>query len=214
MESKLHTMPERHFPLLHGGPKRLTLSWKKNFQEIQILLDGISIGEFPNKTAFPKPFRCTTKEGDEIRIELKQNWELFLNDHPLPGAPNDPIHRVRTSYLVLYGYGILHLFTGSIIYGLARLEDVQLLSNLSILTGLIFLLLGILLQRGNKLGLLIGLAAISLHFAFLVLPWNKPEVFIGGKGLAVALLDALMIFLLIRAYPHLKNYLLWKVNKH
>jgi hypothetical protein len=210
LESNLHKMPELNYPFLHGGPKRLSLSWKKNYKDILIILDENIIGDFQDKASFPKPFLFVSPDGNEIRIELKQNWELFLNNKPLPYSPNDPIHRVRTAYLILYGYGILHLFSGSIIYGLARIESIKLLSNLSILSGLIFLILGILLQRGNKYGLLVGLIIIFLHFAFVILPWEKPDIIIGGKGLVVAVLDAVLIFLLIRAYPHLKNYTSWK----
>lgn len=213
MESKFQLMPQRHYPFEYGGPKRLSILWERNFQDIKILLDKKEIGAYPTKASFPTPFRYKSDLDNEITIYLASNWKLFLNNKPLPGAPNDPIHRVRHGYLSLYGYGLLHIFVGSIIYGLTRIEEIAVLSNLSILAGITFLVLGVLLQRGNRWGLLIGVLAIALHFLFLLTPWNKPEVLVGGKGFAAAFLDVFLIVMLLRAYPHLKKYNLLKSNK-
>jgi hypothetical protein len=199
-------MPTRHYPFQYGENKRLTISWKFNFKEIKIELDGEIIGSFSSKKSFPETFEYTTKTGEQLQILLRQNWILLINNEPIPGAPNDPAYRVRHAFLSLYSYGLLHMFVGSIIYGLARLEEIALLGNLSILIGIAFLLLGILVQRGNVMGILIASVALLSHFLFLVLPWEKPEVLVGGKGLAAALLDVALITVLVRAYPHLKNY--------
>jgi hypothetical protein len=199
-------MPTRHYPFQYGENKRLTISWKFNFKEIKIELDGEIIGSFSSKKSFPVTFEYTTKTGEKLQILLRQNWILLINNEPIPGVPNDPVYRVRHAFLSLYSYGLLHMFVGSIIYGLARLEEIALLGNLSILIGIAFLLLGILVQRGNVMGMLIASIALLSHFLFLVFPWEKPEVLVGGKGLAAALLDVALITVLVRAYPHLKNY--------
>jgi len=206
-------MPTHKYPLNFGSPEKITISWKGYYKDIVISFNGKIIAEFGSKSELIDFVTIPISDNQEIKVRIKKNPEILLDGNHLPGSSGDSIFRVRNAYLALYIYGIINLFTGSILIGIARLDHVLLLGNISIILGFIFIILGILAQRANKIGIIIAIFLLLGHIISLIIIPTDGEVRIGGGGYGGIVLSSIILFFQLMALPNLKRYRYLKYGK-
>ena len=65
-------MPKQTFALERGGPKRLEISWKAFWRDIQITLDGKALGGFESKKQLDAGGRFPLPDGTELHVQFKR----------------------------------------------------------------------------------------------------------------------------------------------
>ena len=162
-------MPKKTYPLIQGGEKRLTISWKSFWKDFTIELDGSKIGTIPGQKELFQGKTFNLPDGSILEIKLVRTWssttlQILRNGEPLPGSGSDPGTKLKQSYGLLYFIGGFNLVLGII----AVLFQIEFLINLgmgiySVVVGSIYLLLAYLVQRKSKiaLGIAIGLYGLE-----------------------------------------------------
>jgi hypothetical protein len=165
-------MAKYQYALEKGQPKRLEIVTRFNFTGATIKLDGNEILEIPNGEAFRQGVVVSLPDGSQVNVMLKTSFMgtsllVSRNGQPLPGSGADPMTKLKAAY------GIIYLLAGANLLGgiLAVLMENSFLSDLglgwtTIITGLIYLVLGFFTQRKSKAALII---AISLYILDAVL---------------------------------------------
>lgn len=176
-------MRSRRFALEEGGPKRLTISWKGNWNNFSVQLDG--------KSVLTVPTWKELKEGREVQVEpgtlavrLKRAYFapellLSLNGRSLPQSGGDPRRRLAIAYHTIY-------FVGGLSIGVGLLTEyfaVEVLSEIgfgwsTVVEGLVFAGLALWVQKRQSLvalALAVGLFGVD---AVLSLIWivSRPSV--------------------------------------
>jgi hypothetical protein len=146
-------MPKQSYSLVAGGPKRLELSWQGLWRHLTVILDGRVIGTFPDQKALSAGQVFKLPDGSPLKIQLVRKYgstelQVQRNDLPLPGSSSDPQVRLKTAYWMIFFIAGLNLVLGV----LAWFFNIQALLQIgfgfgSVLFGLVFLLLGFLVQR-------------------------------------------------------------------
>lgn len=163
-------MSKQTFALEHGGPKRLMVSWKRGWKNLEAELDGRPLITIPTSEEL--------KEGREIRLDAERVLRVQLNStffggtklllsvngRPLPGSARDPQARLDGAVGIIYFVGALGLAIGVIV----EVFSVQFFKAIgfgwgSAVEGLIFLALGRWVQKRHSLvGLAIAVGLYSL----------------------------------------------------
>jgi len=161
-------MPKQSYALEPNGPKRLEISWKWMWKNIEVALDGQLLGTIPDRKALRQGQTFQLPDGSPLHVQFVQGLatsglNVTRNGRPLPGAVGDPGQRLKLAYGVLFFIGGLNLLLGL----LAILLESDFLRELglgwfSIGFGLAFLVLGYLALRGSAAALIVGVVLLSL----------------------------------------------------
>lgn len=176
-------MPSRRFALEEGGPKRLTVSWKGNWNSFAVQLDGTSVLTVPSWREL--------KRGQEVHLEpgilavrLKRAYFapellLSLNGRALPQSGGDPRRRLAIAYHTIYFVGGLSIVVGLLTEWFA----VEVLTEIgfgwsTVVEGLVLVGLALWVQKRQSfvgLALAVGLFGVD---AVLSLIWivTRPSV--------------------------------------
>lgn len=155
---------EKHFAIEKGGQKRLTLKWSGIWKNVEVTLDGASLGD-------PIPDFKSLKVGRDFRLPDGRNLfvqfenkvgggglALSIDGRPLPGAGNDPREAIRNAAIILWVVAGLNLVLGFGLMGIAggRFEGADL--ALILAEPIVFALLGWLVwKHKSRVALLIGI---------------------------------------------------------
>jgi hypothetical protein len=110
-------MPTKKFALEDEGPKRLELSWTGMFKNVDVRLDGASIGVVPDRAAMKEGRVFTLPDGSSLSLKLQQSaynpgLEVLRNGLPLPGSDADPRTQVKVSAQLIYFIAALNALLG------------------------------------------------------------------------------------------------------
>ncbi len=161
-------MAVQTFALEKGGPRRLLLSWKISWRDMQIRLDGSLIGEIATQQELRQGHEFTLPDGSTLSVKLvnRMLWselQVLRDGVPLPASQTDPETRLRASYGVLYFIAAINIVVGLV----AEIFQVELLQSmglgfLSAGIGAIYLVLGYFVMRRSMAALLIALVLFTL----------------------------------------------------
>lgn len=161
-------MPKQSYALEPNGPKRLEISWKWMWKNIEVALDGQLLGTIPDRKALRQGQTFQLPDGSPLHVQFVQGLatsglNVTHNGRPLPGAMGDPGQRLKLAYGVLFFIGGLNLLLGL----LAILLESDFLRGLgmgwfSVGFGLAFLVLGYLALRGSAAALIVAVVLLSL----------------------------------------------------
>ena len=102
-------MPSRQFPLEPNGPNRLKITWQGTFfyveKNIQVVLDGKVIGEFPTRIEFVV--------GKEFQVDRNSTLFVWLENHKIKALYNDLELDKLNSRPMLWQASFLFLFWGA-----------------------------------------------------------------------------------------------------
>src|SRR6266513_17679 len=163
-------MPSQTFALEHGGPKRLKISWKQGWKNLEVQLDGRSLLIVPTSKELKDGRQVQLDVGKVLRVQLNSTFVggskllLSLNDRPLPGSAQDPHARLKSAVGIIYFVGALSIAIGTI----AQLFSVESFQGAgfgwgTVVEGLIFLGLGLWVHKRHSLvGLALAVGLFSL----------------------------------------------------
>jgi len=161
-------MPKQSFAFEAGGEKRLEVSWKGLFKDVNVSLDSQSIGVIPNQKALSAGQEFRLVDGSTIKIQLVSKlWgnelHVLRNGQPLPGSSADPHTRWKNAYWMVYFVAGLNLVLGlvSFLFSVEFLQQIGIGFG-SIIFGLVFLVLAFFVQRKSTVALILAIIIFAL----------------------------------------------------
>ncbi len=191
-------MPKIKYTIEKSGPKRLEISWKGNWQEFTIRLDGSIIGSIADHEQLKEGQEFLLEDGSCLKIQL-QNRSIFSypqiskDGQLLHPSGLDPAKRLGNAYKLIFVIGGLNLAIGIILLFRIGLINSSAVSLRSIVAGVVFLLLGFFVMRKSTIALTIAVVilAINVILAFIFPPDLTKFIFI------VAVIFRILILLAI-----------------
>lgn len=204
-------MPKQSYALEPGGKNRVDISWKGGFNNVDVVLDGQSIGVIPNQKTLLQGQEFLLEDGSTLKVQLNRSLmstelQVTRDGQPLPGSASDPHTRHKNAYLIVYFIAGLNLLLGLLasVFNVALLQDLGIGFG-SIILGLIYLVLGFFVQRQSSLALIMAIVLFitdSLYGVVLsVLQGGSP----GIAGLVVRILILVPLFQGVPAIKALKS---------
>ena len=123
-------MPTKKFALEDEGPKRLELSWTGMFKNVDVRVDGASVGVVPDRAAMKEGRLFSLPDGSKLSVKLQQgafnaSLELLRNGLPVPGSDADPRTQVKVSGQLIYFIAALNALLGMavLVFDVAALRE-------------------------------------------------------------------------------------------
>jgi hypothetical protein len=159
-------MPRVTYPLEPGGAERLQISWEGSFRDGAVILDGELLGGFAGAKELKSGKSFTLKDGSRLSVKLGKN---FIGLPELQPALNgerirtDARKRLGAAWGVIAFVGALNVLVGMV----GEAFSVGFLAQMgvgwaSILSGLVYLGLGILVMRRSRAALVGAIALFAL----------------------------------------------------
>lgn len=160
-------MPTRTFRLEEGGPKRLELSWRGNFEHFQVRVDGGLLGE-SERQALSRGESWRLPDGSQLGVKLHhEGFRLLLVERegrPVPGSEGHPTAAARSAawWLLFLCFGFL-LWDYFVLRTRTELTGVTGLQVLSLAASGAIGLSGLVALRRPGVGLLAGILFAALR---------------------------------------------------
>lgn len=200
-------MPKQSYAFETGGEKRLDISWKGMFNNVDVVMDGQSIGVIPNQKTLRQGQEFTLEDGSILKLQLNRSLmstelQVTRDGQPLPGSASDPQTRYKNAYLLVYFIAGLNLLLGILasLFNIAILQDLGIGFG-SIVLGLIYLILGFFVQRKSSLALIL---AIVLFIADSLFGLVSTVALGGSPGIAGLIIRVLILVPLFQGIPAIK----------
>jgi hypothetical protein len=134
-------MPKMKYALEKGRPKRLEISFKGNWKDFTILLDGNVIGTIGDIENLKTGKEFTLEDGSTLKVRLTRG---FIFPHLQIYKDDWPVHSqgIKPEQLLSYVYKLIFLFGGmNLAFGLSGILFHTSLGNLPP-AGLISIVIG------------------------------------------------------------------------
>lgn len=161
-------MPARSFALEKGAEKHLKLAWKGRYKDFQITLDNQPVGSFADQSALKQGAEFTLPDRSKLAVRFKPGVinagiELTRNGQPIPGSDFDPQQQLGGAVGIIYFIAALNLALGlgAEVLSISILRDFGA-GWVTVAFGAVFLLLGVLVQRGLLIALIAAIALFAL----------------------------------------------------
>lgn len=160
-------MGKRSYALRAGGRDRINLTWKWNFKDVRIALNGKTVGYFPNRRAIEIGKEFLLPDNSTLMVQyyrplFVRELRVLRNGKPLPGSDSHPAIKIRNACRWIYVVAGVNILIG--LWEILFRDEtfIQLGTGVfAIFFGLVFLVLGFITQKKNSLLALI-LAIIIL----------------------------------------------------
>ncbi len=204
-------MPKQTFALEPNGPKRLEISWRGYWKDLQISLDGSPVGTIPNQQALREGREFQLADGSTLKLQLVRSFtavefHITRNGQPLPASVGHPASKLKNAFIMLYIIAGLNIILGAV----SQIIGIEYLTRLgigvfSIVFGAVFVLLAFLVPRKILAALIIAIIILAadgiLGFILAFTEGIQPSV--GGILFRVILM--LPLFPAINAIRELKQ---------
>jgi hypothetical protein len=169
-------MAKYKYALEKGGPKRLEVSYKGNWKDFTIRLDGNVVGTIASIEQLRAGQEFTLDDGSTLKVQLKFILHLFRNGKPL--LSQNPAEILKVAYTFIFLSGAVNLFmglSGSVFH--TNLGNLPPAGLMSIGFGILFIVLGffIMLRSPIALAIAVGLLVIDIILT-ICFPPNLPLV--------------------------------------
>lgn len=167
-------MPSRTFPLEPGGPPRVEIAWKMLWKDVQVRVDGATLGVIPDQAALTAGRDFQLPAGGVLRVVLARSMGLIvelqvtLDGRPLPGSVSDVGQRVKGAAGILY-----------------------FIAGLNVVFGLVAVVFRVGLLQANGVG--VGSIVEGVVYAGLALGTAKRSIVALGLGMALFAGDTVMM---------------------
>jgi hypothetical protein len=177
-------MPTRKFALEQGGAKRVEISWRWFWKDVEVRLDGYVLGTIADKKELQEGRQFTLPDGSALGVQLVRKFrsvqlQVTRNGYPLPGSDSEPNKRLGVAYGTIFFIAGLNIVLG-LIATLA--ENTFLTTDLgldrtTVAFGVVFLILGLLVRRRSAVALAFAIALFiaSTIWSFYVMSWLMPS---------------------------------------
>jgi hypothetical protein len=163
-------MPKKEYYLDSDKTERLDTEWKGYYKNFRVVYNGNEILQFENKKALVNGGEYKIDENRLLSVRLVkkkltgvENLEILINSEPIKGSSTDPFEIVKGVWVLLYVLAGLNFILGLI----SELFSIEFLLNLgmgigTIIVGLIYGLLGLLIKTKNSMiALIISILLLS-----------------------------------------------------
>lgn len=166
-------MPDKRFALEPGGTERLELGWKGAFKNLSVSLDGQLLGSVEKSADLKRGRTFALSDGSRLKVELASVALLFpelrieRDGEPLPGSGGDPAVRLAAAANVIFFVAILNAALGLVAW-LGQLQFLQQigLGLASVVTGIVYAVLGVFVKRRSMAALAVTVALFVLDGIF------------------------------------------------
>ena len=158
-------MPKLSYALEPGGPKNLVLSWGAFWKNFKVTFDDKLIGEASSQQELSSGKTFKLPDGSSLEVKLNTNLgfaptlNVSRNGKPLPGSQGDPLQNISTARWLLFLLGGINVVFG-FVYTEGRLYSLSY--------GALLLVLGFLTPKYAKITLLLGILALLVDAALVV----------------------------------------------
>jgi hypothetical protein len=206
-------MPTRRFALEQEGPKRLELSWKGRFKNVDVLVDGQSIGVVPNRAALKEGRVFALPDSSSLSLKLRQgafnsSIELKRNGVPLPGSDTDARTQVKTAGQLVYFVAALNALLGLavLVFNVKSLEAMAGANGIGafFMAGL-YSVLAFFTMGGSAWALIASMLIYSLDWVYGVIASVQAGGHANGGGVVVRIIFLTFMFRGVRAAFALKK---------
>ncbi len=168
-------MPKMKYPLDKGGPRRIEVSWKGNWKELTIRLDGNEIGSIANHEQLKAGQEIFLEDGSSLKVQLDSKsiftfLRIFRDGKPLPSPGPEPAQRLSIAYKFIFLIAAANLIAG--LSGLlfhSTLWKLPPAGPKSIVIGCIFLVLAFFVIRRSTVALAIAVGILALDVLLAVI---------------------------------------------
>lgn len=163
-------MPAYTYPLEHGGPKLVEVSWKGFYKNMIVRYDNEELGTISGRAEL-KQGRCfTLPTGGQLCLRLVSSFmasELHVlhNGKPLPGSGSDPWQQLKVCAGSLYFFAAVSFLFGA----LSAIGNTEALGGyISMGVGILFAVLAWLVSKAFMAALITSIALVTLNALLLV----------------------------------------------
>lgn len=169
-------MPSKQYALEPNHPKRLSISWKGNWNPVTISVDGVPVGVIETKKELQVGRSLSLPDGSTLEVRLQQvvfaaELHLLRNGHPIPGSDSDPQTRLAVAYGVIFFVAGLSAVIG-IVTEVFQIDFLMRLGfgAVSLLGAAIYGILGFFVRRRSLVALIIAITLFGLDgiMAFII----------------------------------------------
>jgi len=201
-------MPKMKYALEKGGPKRLEISYKGNWKDFTVLLDGNIIGTITDIVQLKAGKEFTLDDGSSLKVQYKfPVIRLFRNGQPLPF--NDPAQILKFAYGFTFMVATVNLMSGltGMLLGRPIVEKLPQAGLESFVLGVVFLVLGFFIMRKSKIALAIAVTiyVLSSISVFIFYDISRTAMIVGILFRVVILLVMIQGFAAISALKQIQS---------
>ena len=170
------------YALEKGGAKRLEISWKGNWKEITIRLDGEVIGTISDIENLKAGQEFALEDGSTLKVWLSRGLvfprlQIYKNDWPVHTQGFKPAQLLSYVYKLIFFFGGANLaigLSGTLFH--TTLGNLPPAGLLSVILGGLFLVLGFLVMRRSMIALVIAAGILALDMVLTIFfPPNLPR---------------------------------------
>lgn len=162
-------MAKQSFGFEAGEEKRLDISWKGLYSNVEIWFDGKLLDTIYDSKKLSTGQEYRLNDGSTINVRLvskvfaSPELQVLRNGRPLPGSASDPQTKFKTAYGMVYFVAGLNIVLGliSFLFKVGLLQQIGIGFG-SILFGLVFLALGFFVQRKSSVALILAVVIFAL----------------------------------------------------
>lgn len=178
-------MAKIKYALEKGGPKRLEVSWKGNWNEITVRLDGNLIGSIADSEQLKEGKEFRLEDGTSLKVQLERKSifpfiSILKDGQPLPSPGPEPTKRLGFAYKVTFLIGGVN-----IVFGLIGSQfqtkswNIPVAGIWPVVIGCLFLVLAFFIMRRSMtaLAIVVGILAIDMVVA-IIFRRDLPRVFL------------------------------------
>ena len=190
-------MPTKRYPLEAGGAPRVELTWKWNFKDVVVKVDGLEVGRIADAGELKQGRDFALTDGSSLRVQLIAKFHakelvVLRNGEPLPGSSNHPMTIVKTAAGVLGIIAAINIVWGVIQYSTAADAAIGM-----VIEGLIYAFLA---WRVSRRGI------ISLVIAILLYAADTIFTLMQGTGALHGIIIRVIVFLALgRAFGAIRE---------
>jgi hypothetical protein len=170
-------MPKIRYALEKGGAKRLEISWKANWKEFTIRLDGNIIGSIDDYEQLKEGQEFLIEDGSSIKVQLARRSVLSYpqvskDGRPLHPSGLEPVQRLNNTYKLIFLFAGVNLAAGIGLLSHTGLRNFPAVHPRSLVAGGLFLLLAFFIMRRSVIALAatVGILAVDLILAVIFPP--------------------------------------------
>lgn len=175
-------MPKIKYAIEKGGPKRLEISWKGNYKEITIHLDGNTIGSIADPEQLKAGQEFSLEDGSTLKVQLTRSFifphlQIYKDGWPVHSQGFEPAQQLSYAYKFIFLIGGMNLAFGlSGILFRTALWNLPPAGLLSVILGGFFLVLGFFVMRRSIIALSIAAGILALDVVLtIIFPPNLPR---------------------------------------
>jgi hypothetical protein len=200
-------MPKVRYALEKGGPRRLEISWRGNYTEFTIRLDGNVIGSINDYEQLKAGQEFRLEDSSSIKVQLPRRsvftWPQVSKDGlPLHPSGLEPAKRLSNTYKIILLFAGVNLAVGIGLLSHAGLQNFPTVNLRSLVAGGLFLLLAFFVMRRSiiALSIAVGILALDLILA-VIFPPELPRFIL----IAAVIFRVFILLAMIQGFGAIKS---------